>query len=471
MIACNNRLETPCNSVSETSISRDTSLKSDVCLHTTEHSDHPQDFIPSPNFYCDEADYYNNFNADIEKHQQLIAETYCDSGVSDNYNNDTDLASQTQAPKQPESQESCLAVASQQPEIQEYSKCHTTETSEDTGVSDTAKPQRLYASNLVVQQNRLLESFKDLDLYERRLLLYLSSTVRAEVHKNPSQDTFLVNILDFARTFGLQKGKYLNSFMRKSGDRMQTKKFVYPLEVDGYVDPVSVNVAFRFRYRERTDQMWVSLPSEVINMLTVFDKEHPFTYYELGDVVKMKNQNTITLFELLAQYRKVKKRKLSVEYMRKIFGCEEKYPLITDFMRYVVKKSVKEINEFTGFKVDMKVEKNGGTPVAVLFTFVDTKQEMRQKGKELALVDFGYTTESEIAKHNENKAVKLTESQLRRIVTRKKFVSDHQLPAASPENANMMVYYDYMVGRLLKDASFVVKHTLDYYLEQEESAS
>ena len=95
-----------------------------------------------------------------------------------------------------------------------------------------------------------------------------------EVHKNPSQDTFLVHILDFARTFGLEKGKYLNGFMRKSGDRMQNKKFVYPLEIDGYVDTVSVNVAFRFRYRERTDQMWVSLPSEVINMLTVFDKAH-----------------------------------------------------------------------------------------------------------------------------------------------------------------------------------------------------
>ena len=185
----------------------------------------------------------------------------------------------------------------------------------------------------------------------------------------------------------------------------------------------------------------------------------------------MKNQNTITLFELLAQYRKVKKRKLSVEYMRTIFGCEDKYPLITDFMRYVVKKSVKEINELTGFKVDTVIEKNGATPVAVTFTFVDTKQEMREKGKELALVDFGYTTESEIAKHNENKALKLTESQLRRIVTRKKFVADHQLPAASPQNANMMVYYDYMVDRLLKDASFVVKHTLEYYLEQTENAS
>lgn len=470
MIACNNHSETSSQFSLEISESKNSSPSPENCLQKSEDIHHSQEFIPSPNFYYDEADYCNDIGADIEKHHQLISETYGDIGASDDSINNTIQPDQALKSNQSSFQE-IKTSAHEQPIKESNASSHTSDASKENVISETARLKRLYSPNLVVQQNRLLESFKDLDLYERRLMLYLSSTVRAEVHKNPSQDTFLVHILDFARAFGLEKGKYLNSFMRKSGDRMQTKKFIYPLEIDGYVDTVSVNVAFRFRYRERTDQMWVTLPSEVINMLTVFDKEHPFTYYELGDVVKMKNQNTITLFELLAQYRKVKKRKISVEYMRKIFGCEDKYPLITDFMRYVVKKSVKEINELTGFKVDIDIEKNGATPVAVTFKFIDTKQEMRQKGKELALVDFGYTTESEIAKHNENKALKLTESQLRRIVTRKKFVSDHQLPAASPENANMMVYYDHMVGRLLKDASFVVKHTLEYYLEQVEDAS
>lgn len=470
MIACNNQLKPSSEILSKLSDSRDTSLSPENCLESNKRPDSSQEYMSSPNFYYNEADYCNDLNTDIEKHYQLISDNYDDCSASA-YQGDGKLAETriTNVVVEPTSSQSEIADSDHRRTAPEAGvNSPSVETNENSGAT---KPKRLYAPNLVVQQNRLLESFKDLDLYERRLLLYLSSTVRSEVHKNPSQDTFLVHILDFARTFGLEKGKYLNGFMRKSGDRMQNKKFVYPLEIDGYVDTVSVNVAFRFRYRERTDQMWVSLPSEVINMLTVFDKEHPFTYYELGDVVKMKNQNTITLFELLAQYRKVKKRKLSVEYMRTIFGCEDKYPLITDFMRYVVKKSVKEINELTGFKVDTVIEKNGATPVAVTFTFVDTKQEMREKGKELALVDFGYTTESEIAKHNENKALKLTESQLRRIVTRKKFVADHQLPASSPQNANMMVYYDYMVDRLLKDASFVVKHTLEYYLEQTENAS
>lgn len=331
--------------------------------------------------------------------------------------------------------------------------------------------QRLYSPKLVVQQNRLIEAFKDLNIYERRLLLYLSTTVRTEVQTNPNQDTFLVDILDFARTFGLEKGKHLNSFMRQSGKTMQSKTFAYTIAEDGYVDDVDVNFAFRFRYRANTSQMWVSLAPELIVMLTVFDADHPFTQYELCNVVSMKNQNTIILFELLAQYRTLKKRKLTVEYMRKVFKCEDKYPHITDFMRYVVKKTVDEINEITTFKVTYTVEKNGGTPVAVAFKFTDVKRDMQKKGKELALIDFGYTTESEISKHNANKALTLSSSQLRRIATRKQFVADNQVSSNSPANSSMSAYYDFMVDKLIQDGSFVVKHTLDYYLEQAESAT
>ena len=185
----------------------------------------------------------------------------------------------------------------------------------------------------------------------------------------------------------------------------------------------------------------------------------------------MKKQNSINLFESLMRFRVVKKRTMTVEHLRKIFKCEDKYSSITDFMRYAVKVAVDEINDLTSLKVKTIVEKKGGTPFAVTFKFSDVRQDMYKKGKELALVDFDYKTESEISKHNENKALKLNRSQLHRIVTRKKFVEDHQVAANSPENASMMTYYNHMIDRLTKDASFVVKHTLDYYLEQDEDAS
>lgn len=460
------------------------------------HIETPPEYVTAPSFFydADNHEYYAGLADDIEQHNQLVSQSAYDNDSSIVYNNQNLVVSDSK-----ESSSIQPIIVDEKSEKKTKPKTKTIKKSKITVLPNltphevneapdlVSKPldpkkesaldplapieHRLYSPKLVVQQNKLLESFKELNIYERRLLLYLSTTIRAEVRKNPAQDTFLVHVRDFARAFGLEKGNHLNSFMRQSGKSMQTKTFTYQHEEDGFLDDVDVNFAFRFRYRPRTDQMWVTLASEVVHMLTVFDADHPFTYYELGDVVNMKNQNSINLFEHLVRFRKVKKRTLSVEYMRKIFKCENKYPLITDFMRYVVKIAFDEINNLTSFKVKMKIEKNGGTPVAVAFTFTDTKQDMHKKGKELALIDFGYTTESEISKHNENKALKLSESQLRRVVTRKKFVDDHQLSPNSPENANMMVYYNHMIDRLMKDASFVVKHTLDYYLEQTEDAS
>lgn len=340
----------------------------------------------------------------------------------------------------------------------------------NTSKITTTEKKSVYPPKFVVQQNRLLEAFKDLNIFERRLFLYLSTIVRIEVDKNPEQDTFLVNILDFARTFKLDRGNHLYEFMRKSGKEIQKKSFEYKLEKDGYVDDVDVNFAFRFRYRPATSQMWVSLSSEVIEMLTVFDSEHPFTRYELNDVIRMKNINSITLFELLIRFRKVGKRSLSIEYMRKVFQCEDKYPKVTDFIRYVVKKSAQDITDFTDYKVDVIIDKNGGGPVGATFTFKNFKRQMQKKGKELALVDFYYTSANEISKHNMTKVVKLKRSQLHRIVSRKVFVNDYPVSANSEHNQSGMAYINHMIDRLIKDASFVKKHTLDYYLEQHEDA-
>lgn len=365
--------------------------------------------------------------------------------------------------KKPDSDLSSCAVDKTPPK--------TIETPLKANVTAAAK-NSVYPPKFVVQQNRLLEAFKDLNLYERRLFLYLSTIVRGEIEKDPTQNTFLVDIMTFARAFKIERGHHLYGFMRQAGKDMQKKTFEYTLEEDGYVDDVDVNFAFRFRYRPETAQMWVSLSSEVIEMLTVFDSDHPFTRYELNDVLHMKNRNTITLFELLIRYRKVGKRSMSIEYLRKIFHCEEKYPNTTDFIRYVIKKSAKEITELTDYRVNVKIEKEGGTPTGVVFTFKNLKKEMYKKGKELALVDFNYETAAEISKHNVAKAAKLKPNQLHRIASRKAFVNDHQdqVSPNSEHNQSPQAYISHMIERMNTDASFVKKHTLDYYLEQEEAA-
>lgn len=363
-------------------------------------------------------------------------------------------------------------ASSKSSEVAVLNNTESSTTTPNSNQSLKASKSSVYHAKYVVQQNTLLEAMKHLDLYERRLLIYLSPHVRLAVEKDPSQDTFLVDIKHFSLTFGLDKNKNINHFMRKSGQNMQRKFFSIIKEFDGYLDEIDVNYAFRFRYREQSSQMWVSLSSELIEMLTVFDAQHPFTKYELTDVIKMKSQASITLFELLTQHKKMGKRQFSVAYLRKILLCEDKYEAEHDFVRYIIKKSVNDINKFTGLNVEIVITKKDRKPFEIEFIIKDVRSEKQKLNKELAKVDFGYTTSHEIVNHNLNKVLGLNISQLRRVVSRKQFVHDYPPAANSGMNSSdLREYYQFMIDKLLTDCSFVNKHTLDYYLELSENAS
>ena len=337
--------------------------------------------------------------------------------------------------------------------------------------ADNPKAEKaIYSSSLVVQQNALLEKIKDLDLYEYRLFLYLGTTVRWQVNEDPSSRVFEVDIMSLARRFNINRGHHLYSFMRKAAKSLQKKLFDHTSSEDSdkYKDFDKfdeLNAGCR-----NTSKMFISLTPETIKMLTVFDKEHPYTKYEFNDVVGIKNHSTLVLFESIARYRKYRKRYFTIEHMRKMFNCEDKYPKITDFIRYIVKKMAKQITDSTSYQVSVSIKKEGSKTIGATFHFKNVKQELYANQKELAKVDFNYETSEEIVQHNVSRAVKLTPSQLHRIASRKAFVQDHQVAPNSPHNRSGMAYIEHMIMRLSKDPSFVKKHTLDYYLEQSEEA-
>ena len=160
MIACNNQLKPSSEILSKLSDSRDTSLSPENCLESNKRPDSSQEYMSSPNFYYNEADYCNDLNTDIEKHYQLISDNYDDCSASA-YQGDGKLVETriTNVVVEPTSSQSEIADSDHRRTAPEAGvNSPSVETNENSG---TTKPKRLYAPNLVVQQNRLLESFKD----------------------------------------------------------------------------------------------------------------------------------------------------------------------------------------------------------------------------------------------------------------------------------------------------------------------
>jgi plasmid replication initiation protein len=100
-----------------------------------------------------------------------------------------------------------------------------------------------------------------------------------------------------------------------------------------------------------------------------------FTKYKLLEIKSLKSAYSIRLYELIMQYKKTGWRGASVEELKNYFGVADKYPLWNDFNRYVLNKSIKEINSATDYVVVAEPKKKGRSVVAVNLYFSLKKQK------------------------------------------------------------------------------------------------
>jgi len=224
----------------------------------------------------------------------------------------------------------------------------------------------IYGRDLIVQNNRLIEAVQDLTLSEKRLMLFLSPIVRRETENDPKKNTFTVRACEFAEEYGLKlDGVY--GHLEYAADSLQTKMFQY-WQAD-QKSRVKVNFAYRSTYRDGLGEVDITLPEEVVFLLTVFDKHNQFTKYDKKNIAKMTSVHAITLYELLVQYRNLGERTLELSYLRERFGCTKSYETMYDFKRYVIDVAIKQIQENTGLKVSYHQNKKGRLIHSLTFKF------------------------------------------------------------------------------------------------------
>ena len=236
----------------------------------------------------------------------------------------------------------------------------------------------IYGRDLIVQNNRLIEAVQELTLSEKRLMLFLSPIVRRETEIDAKKSTFTVRASDFAEEYGI-KSDGVYSHLEYAADSLQTKMFQY-WQAD-QKSRVKVNFAYRSTYRDGLGEVDITLPEEVIFLLTVFDKHNQFTKYDKKNIAKMSSVHAITLYELLVQYRSVGERTLELSYLRDRFGCQESYQTMYDFKRYVIDVAIKQIQDNTGLTVSYQQNKKGRCIHSLTFKFNDSEAITQLDGK------------------------------------------------------------------------------------------
>ena len=102
-----------------------------------------------------------------------------------------------------------------------------------------------------------------------------------------------------------------------------------------------------------------------------------YTTIAITEALQFRRFYTIRLFELLMQFKKTGERFIKLESLREVFQVEkDKYALFSDFRKWVLAPSIKEINEKTEYQVSWEPKKTGKKVTSISFLFACSSTEI-----------------------------------------------------------------------------------------------
>ena len=236
---------------------------------------------------------------------------------------------------------------------------------------------------VVYQANPLVEGRRDFSLIEARIFYLglrdivprLTEKVKVWGKEKASRDfpTTVISSNELVKLFG--NHKYYSTLKDICKD-LSKKSIEVKGEEEGeyFYRPVFAELHY-----SKSKGLTIEFSQKMIPyLLDLADK--PFTKMPFEQVWALHSPYSIRLFELLLQYQNTKthERTMKVEELRYCLGVpDEAYrDRMSNFRRFIVDSSVKDINEKTDFKVECESVKEGRKIVAFRYT---CQQNSRRK--------------------------------------------------------------------------------------------
>ena len=249
--------------------------------------------------------------------------------------------------------------------------------------------EKVDIKNWVTKSNHLIESTYKLTLQEQRILLVLASKVQ------PSDDilkTYHFRTKDFIEIIGNKKGTGFYTYIKQIVNELQTKRLT--IKKDG--KEFNYNWVITSIYEDNKGYITLQFHPELKGFF--LELKEKFTSYQLENVVRLNSVYSIRIYELLKQYERIRKRKLTLEDLRYFLGIEkDKYKQYGHLKNKVLLVAQKEINEKTDIQFTFSEIKTGRKVTGFEFG-IKTYMEEEEKHSIKPLTVDSLSSEEEMVK-------------------------------------------------------------------------
>jgi len=229
-------------------------------------------------------------------------------------------------------------------------------------------------TNMATQSNKLVEAAYRMSVPAKRVMLLLLGQL------HPGQQDISKKICitaqDYSEKTGITLSQSYKDIQRGCKELMRTIITTRDTKAKTTEECVVVNW---MKYHdsegwlEATFTTWIA---PYIHSLARFG----YTTIAIDEALQFKRFYTIRLFELLMQFKKTEERFIKLESLRIVFQIEKnKYLLFSDFRKWVLAPSIKEINEKTNWVVKWSPVKTGKKVTSLSFSFSEKTQTTSER--------------------------------------------------------------------------------------------
>ena len=220
-------------------------------------------------------------------------------------------------------------------------------------------------NDLVVKANDLIEARYSLNLNEQKIILYAVS----KIDRNKDKFNILqLSIKEFMELLGASQFRYAEIKAVVKG--LMSKQLSIKTDKTDLV----VNWVSSIQYTKDTGIIELEFSEKLVPYLLQLKEK--FTRYQLKNILYLKNKYSIRIYELLKQYENIGKRTFTIKEIKETLSIQDKYKDFRNLEKWVIKPSIKEINEHTDIMITYAKNKLGRSIESLTFT-IESKEDKK----------------------------------------------------------------------------------------------
>ena len=215
--------------------------------------------------------------------------------------------------------------------------------------------QHVVKSNSLIQKTRY-----ELSLDEQKIILYIISKIKPQ---ETELNEYRIDLKTLCMILGIEsKGNY--KYLKDVIKGLHDKSFWY------YDEATKTDILLSWIQKARIEY----LSTEVVIKLDedlkpyLLQLSEKYTMYEFYNILAMKSKYSIRLYELLKSYANLGSIKISINDLKKMLHCEDKYEIYNNFKKRIIIPAVNEINTYTDLQVEFDTWRTGRNITHILFS-------------------------------------------------------------------------------------------------------